>query len=396
MILRHPLRYSYCAFLAFGLSGCLGAFEHQPPRYNFVSGAKHAPILNPGGSRYTPEVNKMNADQAAGNEAQQIAPDAAAAAMQADRAAPASGPAAAGNMAPTAQAGGAVSGAPEPSPLYYYEQQQSKVAAADLPPAAVNPAAPVTASGVTGNQAIPATENPAVMPSAQATEFPALQGVPQKASPGLQKNFDSAKQKAAAFEAANPAPPPSVDLTKQPLDITTQPVATPAPGVSPAPQEAVLSDMPLDQATESTPPAIAAAPAPSPMATMTPIEPPAPLPRTPPSSALSGDAMIPVSPPPPAPVFAPSVPAQEPAVNALAPTPVAPPMPGAFPPSNPADTMVTVPTPASVAATPFVSQAEPIHLIAPNTASSHLREIPPSRYSRLRAHTGLSARSLNE
>ena len=411
MILHQPLRIFCCVSLAMALSGCLGAFEHQPPRYNFVAGGKRAPMLNPGGSGYQAPVMKGEGDKS--SEAM-VMP------------APNTNPAAR-TSAPMPVNGGAMpqantSGAPEPSPLYYYEQQQSKVAASDLPatvsaPAGSNPITPAIPSPPSPSddhaihsgkdQGLTSAELSSNTATATHTEFPDLQGVPQKATPELQQNFAAAKQKAAAFEEANPTPSPAVDLTKQPLNISTQPVQAPLAGRSAppaempaaaAPQEAVVTDIPLDQATAST------APAPSPMAAMTPIAEPAPLPQTAgmlpsggvPVDVAPSNGMMPVAPapvpsmaPPPPPAAAP----QEPSFNALAPTPVAPPAPATAYPSNPADTMVTVPTPTTVAATPFVPQSQPIHLIAPNSANPQMREIPPSRYSRLRSHNGLNQRA---
>jgi hypothetical protein len=307
------------------LSGCIGAFEEQPKRYNFVAGAKRPPMLNPGG------IGNQAAVDAA-----QIAPVATQAAMQ-----PA--PAEMSAMQPVTNAAAApmegATGA-EPSPLYYYEQQNAGVNASELS---------ATSSGQPTEVALPAP--------AENAEYPTLQSV-QQPSPELQKSFDDAKARAQAFEAANPVPP-SAEMHMQQsammgMDVSQQPIQVPA--AEQITQETTLADIPA----QTIPlPAPAQMPAPAPQFEGVSITPePSPLASMPPT-------------------------AMEPAPDALAPTPTAPAVAASVPVYDPAQHTVEVPQAEPVATSPMIQSSDPIRLARP-AYSSRVREIPPSRYSRVR------------
>jgi nicotinate-nucleotide--dimethylbenzimidazole phosphoribosyltransferase len=450
MMIFRPLRTTLAAALLAStimLSGCIGAFDEQPKRYNFVAGAKRPPMLNPGGI---------------GNQAQEDAAQIAPAATQAALQSPATASPMAESspmhmqqpMADAALTQGNVASSAEPSPLYYYEQQNAGVGSAELPasPLAAEVLPPAIEQKTSAMQQL----DSALPPVAEDAEYPTLQSV-QKPTPALQQSFDDAKANAQAFEAANPvtAPEPQpkqsammgVDVSQQPIQMPTAeemaaeivPLPTPEPSplaasmppasdtdtammpVAPLPQpdmmqanlsqqptqipaaqetlttETTLADIPAETVPLPTPEQM---PAPAPQFEGVPIAPePSPLATSMPPATDTDAAMMPVAPQPeanasvmePVAVVMPehAAPAtatepQEPVINALAPTPVAPAMEASIPVYDPAQNTVQVPQAEPVATSPLIQASEPIRLMRP--AYGSVREIPPSRYSRLRSN----------
>ncbi len=171
------------------LSGCIGVFEEQPARYNFVSGGKRAPLMNPGGQGKQVAEKHLNAAAAQQTftpspkdltEMDGIPPLPTQYQEQVDLDAPASA---------------------EPSPLYYYEQQQAAIASAPLAETTIGdvieqPVAMVEPSDIMQtSEASPLAQ----FPETEQNAFPTLANVPEQ-SPTLQRKFEDIQQNATTFE----------------------------------------------------------------------------------------------------------------------------------------------------------------------------------------------------
>jgi hypothetical protein len=384
---------------ALSLSGCIGIFEHQPPRHNFVAGSKRTPMLNPGGTSY--QSPKVSEETEGTSDVAMTAPIM--------------------SESPSTIPQPITAGQAEPSPLYYYEQQNSQVQATELSSEETNALTTTSAKAQTSEKEVAQTSVASVVnaPKESApTEYPKLQNV-QKASPKLQETFDKAKEKASSFEAAYPVgvetSAPQIDVTKQPIAMpdaaeaeVVTPVAAPQAGVE-KPEKRVTEFTPVYPAATpiSTPAEEAMKPVNAPQATVAetslgqavtsapaldpvaPIVEPSPLAQLPTPIAPAPQVSVNTSPAPIAPVALAAPSAPEPIIDALAPTPVAPPIP--MQTYNPAENTVVVPSVAPVAAVGQIQRSEPIRLIAP--PSMRGREIPASRYSNMRRNPNSVSRS---
>jgi hypothetical protein len=297
-------------------------------------------------------------------------------------------------------------GGMEPSPLYYYEQQNAPVVGSELP-------ATTSAPATQGN-------------------YPALQSVPT-ASPELKAGFNDAKTSAKAFQNSYEADPTLGAGQYEPVAPAAQPLQQPAEQAAPA--SATPSAMLPAPVTPSSEPVIKTDTTPSgkpvdilssiTQAGSTPAVPP-PAPAMAPQSMNApvggSDTMMRemtldqvVAAPPPAPLSPasftsqpipasvvatiPSATAPAPEPTFSAPVPLEPSPLAAAPQSGPhinaapapaytpAQTSVTVPQYPPVAAVSqsemLHTRSEPIQLNAPDAVAGG-RTIPQSRYTRLR------------
>jgi hypothetical protein len=215
MFSRSLLRFLLIASTSVTVSACIGAYEKQPDRYNYVEGGKRSPVLNP------QTVNPVTPRPTEEELYARVPPVASPAMAPAAVAMPPAGAAVPVN-APSAPA------ALEPSPLYYYEQQNAGVTASSLPQ-----------DEMVASDTAPAESTAPVEP--EFDTFPELNTVPNR-DPALEKSFDAAKDQAKSFTAEQQVAPVE---SKEVMPVE------PMPAVAPVPDD-VLEQSPVNAPSPSS------------------------------------------------------------------------------------------------------------------------------------------------
>ncbi len=281
-------KYAYVTVSCFALTSCLGVFEKQPDRYNTVVGAKRAPLKNPK-TQKAAVVGTSDMRSPSGNP---MAPNEPLTPYDRYPSSPAPAP-----QPSTFQSDEVVeevpmslnapayiedegfitsSGVAEPSPLYYYEQQQANiqseplesapahVIATDIPqpaPATIDemyapspdmmaqpqyePMADETYAQAPAQNYIPVIEetpSPLQQFEPQANAFPELASVPP--APDYQQNYEEIRSDAESF-ANQYSPEIAANIPDSVNNFEQQPAAiiesSPSPlaqmEYAPAPQE---------------------------------------------------------------------------------------------------------------------------------------------------------------
>lgn len=388
--------------LALLTTGCLGAFDKQPPRYNHVSGSKRMPLSNPKGKK--PQIiDSIDSARPGGRSPQaqiiQNTPYDDAGSMRSPPSfqqppSPAivappqsdSSPVPLNQVAdefsetsPHAKAG--------PSPLYYYEQERASINAQDISDSPetvyettlgdIAPDLPVEShySPPLPSEAAPlkAAASPVLPPP---TDYPKLSSI-QSATPDIQDKFTAVKHNASEFQndynpraVTNTAPLPP---QKAGIAEATEPSSTilpwnaaPLPSPTSAPSSQPVKQLDVALTT--------------------------PLPHTPPKIATKSPALptivskqptlqaVPQSPPSPQPIAVPAPITQTAppsyAVRALE-TPAIPQAPAAVD-----HTTQPIQVPQTPAPAPYVAPAQPQYVPAPRP----VYEAPAPRYSTNTGH----------